>query len=269
MSIDIKHSYADASIVIDRDESVLTLTYNRPLSMNAVTGEMCRDLRRLGDEIGADENVRVVIITGAGDCFTAGGDAALFVEHIDNIRPLLREMLTDINEFILSLRRMDKIVIAKVHGVAAGGGVSLALACDLVAASTGAKFAWGYRDIGTTPDAGGTYFLSRAVGEKKAFELLLHTRIFSAVEAERWGLINWVVPEAELDAFVKDVSLTLSKLPRNVIAQTKHLVNLAKTSTLEQQLAAEANSFVICATHPNFKEGVTAFIGKRRPNFKD
>ena len=269
MSADPTQTAAGPVILVDRKGPVLTLTLNRPYAMNAVTADMCGTLRQLGDEIAADKSVRVVIVQGAGKCFSVGGDATFFSGHLDNMRPLARQIVPDFNQFVLALRRMDKIVIAKVHGVAAGGGLSLALACDLVAAGANAQLAWGYRNIGTSPDAGGSYFLTRAVGEKKAFELLLHRHLFSAVDAERLGLVNWVVPEAELDAFVQEVSITLSRLARTAVAQTKRLVNLAKTNSLEQQLAAEEESFVLCTSHPDFKEGIMALIGKRPPKFED
>lgn len=268
MSVDPRPT-SGPSILVERKGPVLTVTLNRPAAMNAVTGEMCDRLRYLGDEIAAEASARVVVIQGAGKCFSVGGDATFFAEHIDNMRPLVRQMLPDFNAFVLALRRMDKLVVAKVHGVAAGGGLSLALACDLVAAGQSANFAWGYRNIGTSPDAGGTYFLTRAVGEKKAIELLLHRHIFSAAEAERMGLVNWVVPETELDSFVEDLCAKLSKLSRNAVAQTKRLVNLAKTTTLEEQLAAEIESFALCTSRPDFKEGITAFVNKRSPHFQD
>jgi 2-(1,2-epoxy-1,2-dihydrophenyl)acetyl-CoA isomerase len=269
MNADSKQIPDAPAILVDRKGPVLTLTFNRPSAMNAVTGEMCTTLRYLGDEVAADGAARVVVIQGAGKCFSVGGDARLFAGHLDNMRPLVRQMLPDFNEFVLALRRMDKVVIAKVHGVAAGGGLALALACDLVAAGAETQFAWGYRNIGTSPDAGGTYTLTRAVGEKKAFELLLYRHTFPAAEAERLGLINWVVPEAELDAFVDQLGAEMSKLSRNVVAQTKRLVNLSKTTTLEQQMAAEIESFALCTSRPDFREGITAFVGKRPPNFKD
>jgi len=237
--------------------------------MNAITGEMCEQLRYLGDEIAVDSDARVVIIQGAGRCFSVGGDVGGFAENLEKMRPLIRQMIPDISEFILALRRMDKVVVAKVHGMAAGGGLSLALACDLVAAGVKTQFALGYRNLGTTPDAGGTCFLSRAIGEKKAFELLLHRHIFSADEAAQMGLINWSVPEEELATFVGDLGASLAKLSRNAVSQTKRLINLSYTSTLEQQLAEESESFVHCATLPDFKEGIRAFLDKRAPNFKD
>lgn len=269
MSIDPQQAALGSPILVDRNGPVLTVTLNRPAVMNAVTGEMCSTLRYLGHEIATDADARVVVIQGAGKCFSVGGDATFFAKHLDNMRPLVRQMLPDFNEFVIALRRMDKIVIGKVHGVAAGGGLSLALACDLIAAGEKANFAWGYRNIGTTPDAGGTYFLTRAVGEKRAMELLLHRHIFSAAEAQSMGLVNWVVPDVELDSFVGDLCTTLSKLSRNVVAQTKRLVNLAKTTTLEEQLAAETESFALCTSRPDFKEGITAFVNKRSPDFGD
>lgn len=269
MSAESRQALAAPAILVDRKGPVLTLTFNRPSAMNAVTDEMCTTLRDLGNEIAADAAARVVVVQGAGKCFSVGGDARLFAEHLDNMQPLVLQMLPDFNDFVLALRRMDKVVIAKVHGVAAGGGLALALACDLIAAGAETQFAWGYRNIGTSPDAGGTYTLTRAVGEKKAFELLLYRHIFSAAEAERLGLINWVVPDAELDAFANELSAEMSKLSRNVVAETKRLVNLSKTTTLEQQMAAEIESFVLCTSRPDFKEGITAFVDKRPPDFKD
>ncbi len=269
MSTESEQPTISPSVIVDRTNSVLTVTLNRPSCMNAITGEMCTRLRYLGDEIAADKSMRVVILKGAGRCFSVGGDATLFSEHSDNMRPLIRQMVPDINEFILALKRMDKMVIASVHGVAAGGGLSLALACDLVAAAENTQFAWGYRNLGTSPDAGGTYFLTRSVGAKKALELLLHRHVFSAADAEHMGLINWVVPEERLDSFVTEASLALARLSRNAVAHTKRLVNLANTSTLEQQLAAESDSFANCASRPDFKEGLRAFLGKRTPDFRD
>lgn len=260
---------AESSVLVDSDGPILTVTLNRPASMNAITGKMCARLRALGDEIATDRISRVLILQGAGKCFSVGGDVGGFSRNLDNMRPLIKQMVPDISEFILALRRSDKVVVAKVHGMAAGGGLSLALACDLVAASNTTNFAFGYRNLGTTPDAGGTCFLTRAIGEKKAFELLLHRHIFTAGEAADMGLINWSKPEQELEAFVAELAVSLARLSRDAVSQTKRLINLSYTSTLEQQLSEEGESFAHCSTRPDFQEGIRAFLEKRPPNFKD
>ena len=257
------------SVLLDRSGPVITVTLNRPGSMNAITGEMCESLRSFADEIATDADARVIVLQGAGKCFSVGGDVGAFAKNLDNMRPLIRQMIPDINAFILALRRMDKVVVANVHGMAAGGGLSLALACDLVVAGAKTQFAFGYRNLGTTPDAGGTCFLTRAVGEKKAFELLLHRHIFSAAEAAQMGLINWAVPEDEQAAHLGELCASLSRLSRNAVLNTKRLINLSYTSTLEQQLSEEVESFVQCSTRPDFTEGIRAFLDKRAPNFKD
>lgn len=257
------------TITLSRNGPVMTLLLNRARQMNTVTEKMGVELRGIAGKIEDDRSIRVLVIRGAGAAFCAGGDIhSLFKPNLDDPARVVRKTLPDFHEFILALRRMDKVVLCAVHGVAAGGGLSLALACDYVVAAQDAMFSWAYRNLGTTTDGGGSFFLTRSVGEKRAFDLLLRRGTFNAAEAKSDGLISAVAAPAELDQTIERLAEEFARLSPQVVAGSKRLIYSATHSTLAEHLAEETRLFAACASGRNFVEGINAFLQKRKPCFE-
>lgn len=260
-------SVSEQQIIVRQHDKIIEVTFNRPNVLNALNESMSEELRRVGRDLQENDSACVVVLKGSGGGFMAGGDVAMFKEHIDDAPALIRRIIPNFHEFIRSIREMNKIVIAQVHGVAAGGGLSVMLACDLVAIADDAKLAWAYGDLATTPDGGGSWFLSHSVGEKKALELLLLEKSFSAKTAHELGLANWIVPSGELECFVQKIASRLSTTALRATIKSKLLVQAARQGDLSAHLEREFQSFVDCSATPDFVEGVMAFMDRRRPNF--
>jgi 2-(1,2-epoxy-1,2-dihydrophenyl)acetyl-CoA isomerase len=221
--------------------------------------------------LAADRDVRVVVVAGAGPHFMAGGDVRMFASLAD-LPPA--ERMARFEQFIVPLHgvleqlvRLPQPLIARVHGACAGFGLSLMAACDLAIAADDAYFTTAYRHIGLTPDGSGTWFLPRIVGPRKAMELVLLSPRLAAPEALAIGLVNKVVPRAELDAAVASAANSLAAGAALAIANAKRLLRGSLDRTLPEQLAAEAASIAQCAGTADFVEGVTAFVAKRPPKF--
>jgi 2-(1,2-epoxy-1,2-dihydrophenyl)acetyl-CoA isomerase len=163
---------------------------------------------------------------------------------------------------------MPKPVLASVHGAVAGAGVSIMAACDLAIAADDARFTAAYSAIGTSPDGGASYFLSRCLGPRRALEFLLLSEPVDAADALRLGLVNRVVPAAELGAATQRLATRLVRGPTRAYAQTKRLIDEAAVAPLEKQLEAEALAFSRCAGSDDMREGIAAFVAKRRPSFR-
>ncbi|MGH6662877.1 MAG: enoyl-CoA hydratase-related protein [Rhodospirillales bacterium] len=264
---------ANDTIRVDSKAGVCRITLNRPKSLNALNPDMARALNQAAKAIRADDRVRVVIIAGAGDHFMAGGDVKGFKAFFEGkpdekaIRAHFDEMLGVVHGFIADIREMPKPVVAAVRGAVAGAGVSLMLAADLVLAADDAFFTLAYSHLGTVPDAGSSYALPRTVGLKRAFEIALLGDRFDARTALAHGMVNRLVPAAQLEAEVENLAKRLADGPRVAYARTKALLNGSFSRTLKQQLDAESAAFADCAATRDFAEGVTAFVEKRSPRF--
>lgn len=262
----------DAVVLSATADAISTITLNRPRALNALNRELTVALR---DAVFAAENdaaVRCVVIRG-GEHFMAGGDVKGFHERLGArsgaaTRVEFEGFIHEVHAIIISLRRMPKPVIAAVSGAAAGFGMSLMMACDLVLAADDAYFTLAYCLIGTSPDGGSTFALPRIVGGKKAMEIALLSERFDAATAERLGLVNRVVPAAALDAETQKLAARLAAGPTAVYGRTKALLNRSLGNSLESQLQFEAECFAQSASEPDFAEGVRAFVEKRKPRFK-
>ena len=255
-------------------DGVCTVTLNRPQSLNALDIDMVAALTRVTADIADDEAVRAVVVRGAGDHFMAGGDLAAFRRWVDSepdrtvLRHTFEGFVRSVQPIIVNIRHMRKPVIASAGGAVAGFGVSLMIACDLAIAAEDAVFTLAYCQIGTSPDGGSTYALPRTVGLKRAFAMALLGERFGAAEALAAGLINRVVPAADLEAETASLAARLAHGPAHAYGNTKMLLNASLHSELDEQMAAEAASFADCAATADFAEGIAAFLEKRPPSFK-
>jgi 2-(1,2-epoxy-1,2-dihydrophenyl)acetyl-CoA isomerase len=256
------------SILYSVSDGVATILLNRPAVMNALDATMIVQLRAACERAEQDAAARAVVLRGAGPAFLAGGDVSYFHANLPRMAELVRQGGAELHHAILALRRAPKPVLASVHGTVAGAGVSLMAAADLALAAEGTKFMMAYSRIGTSPDGGATYFLPRLVGSRKALELMLLSDAVDARDALRVGLVNWVVGAERLAAETEAMARRLAQGATKAFAETKRLVNESQDHTLAAQLSAEVEAFARCAATGDFAEGVTAFVEKRKPNFK-
>lgn len=258
-------------IIAEVADGIATLTFNRPKALNALNDGITDGAIRFVEQIERDAAVRCLVIRGAGDHFMAGGDLKRFQTFLamsaDERRLTFEREIAEVHRLILMLRRMAKPVIASVQGACAGFGLSLAMATDLIVAAENAYFTLAYVNIGATPDGSGSYFLPRLVGLKKAMEIALLGDRFDAATAARIGIVNFVVPPAELEAATAKLAGRLARGPAIAIGRTKALLNASLERSLESELQAEADSFAACATTDDWAEGIRAFIEKRKPAF--
>ena len=259
------------TVLLARDGPVATLTLNRSEALNALDFPMIDALVARTAQVAGDDTVHVVVLTGAGKHFMAGGDIRVFAQSLEEDAATrtrtFHAMADRVHAAIEAIARMPQPVIARVQGAVAGFGLSLMNACDLVYAADDAYFASAYLMLGVTPDGGGTWSLPRIVGARKAAEILLLGERLSAPQALSLGLINRVLPAADLDAAVGEAASKLARGPQRAVRGVKRLLRGSSGASLSEQLALEAASFGACAGSDDFVEGVRAFLGKRAPSF--
>ena len=256
------------NIDITEDSGIVTITLNRPDKLNAFVGHMRRDLAEALEHAGSDRAVRVVVITGAGRAFSAGGDVTTMAELMEREdAEEFARLLGAARRVVIAIRQMTKPVIAAINGPASGGGCNLALACDLRLAAASATFTQSFVRVGLHPDWGGTYFLPRLVPPNKACELFFLGDAIDAPEALRLGLVNRVVPDDELAAETQKLAERLRDAPPDPIASAKQAVYMGQSETLERMLQYEMESQLRCFESDDAKEGVRAFLEKRDPKF--
>ena len=246
---------------------VATIALNRPHVMNAMDGEMMQQLRPVAEAVEKDSAVRAVVLRGEGAAFMAGGDVAVFHRHLAELPELIVTWGREMHAAFLALRRMGKPVLASVHGAVAGAGFSLMCAADLAIAASDTRFTLAYANIGASPDGGSTYFLPRLVGYKKTMELIMLPDRFDAETARQHGLVNWVVPGDKLAEETARIAQRLAAGPTHAYAQAKRLVNQS-LDPMAAQMEQELQAFSRCARGADLKEGVSAFVEKRKPVFK-
>lgn len=254
-------------VLLKIENNVGFITLNRPEAGNSLDYQTAKQLMQAAVFCSENETVRAVVLTGTGNKFSVGGDLNSFASHGNDIGAHLKIVTGYFHQAISHLARMNKPVIAAVNGVAAGGGMSLACACDLVYATEEAKFVTAYNKIGLTPDGAGSYFLPRLVGMRRALELLYTNRPLSALEAKEWGLINDVLPSEKLKPFVLDLATKLANGPMNAFGVTKKLFLHSMQETLESQMGMESLMIAERAGSTEGKEGIAAFLEKREADY--
>ena len=249
-------------------DGVATVRLDRPDHGNAIDPAMTKDLSEVGTRLAEDDAVRVVVFRGNGPMFTAGGDLGLFAGMpSDDLAPVLRRMIDDYHLALERFTELDAPVVAAVHGAAAGGGLGLLHVADIVIASEEATFALGYGGLGLTSDGGNSWYLPRLVGMRRAQELFLLNRRFTAAEALEWGVVTRVVPAADVDAEVDAVATRLAAGPTRAYGGMRKLLRQSFETGLRDQLATEKHLIVEAATTEDAAEGIAAFAQKRRPHF--
>jgi 2-(1,2-epoxy-1,2-dihydrophenyl)acetyl-CoA isomerase len=253
------------TITVERAHHVATLTLNRPDAYNALNATLGRELFAAVLELDEAADVRCIVVTGSGRAFCAGGDVKDFVDSLGRIGAHIKELTTYLHGAISRLCRSDKPVIMAVNGIAAGGGMSLALAGDLVIATESAKFTMAYSRIAASPDGSSSYFLPRLVGLRRAMELYFTNRALTAREAVDWGLITRAVPDAEFKAVVDAQARELAQGPTRAFGIAKRLLHQSTWESLETQMELEAQGIAACGHTEDFRAGVTAFAEKKQP----
>lgn len=255
------------TILVSISNHLATITLNRPEIYNAINATMARELKSAFDKLADDEQVKVIILTGAGKAFCSGQDLNEF-ENPDDIA-VAEVLQARYNPLIMSMNNCPKIIIGKINGVAAGAGLSLALACDYLAAIESAIFSCSFVNIALVPDCGATYFLPRLVGRAKAFELCTLGYRFSARDAHNIGMINVLVEhENILHRKVNELAERYSHGPTKALGMIKQLLNKSFGHSLDKMLEKEAIYQEMVVKTNDFKEGLKAFRDKRPPNFQ-
>ena len=246
--------------------SVFRILLNRPEKYNSFIREMALEMQSALDEAGNGKNVRAIFITGEGKAFHAGQDLA---EAIDPEGPGITKIVTEhYNPIIKKIRTIEKPVICAVNGVAAGAGANIALACDVVVAGKSATFLQAFSKIGLIPDSGGTFFLPRLIGFGRASAVMMLGDKISASEALQMGMIYKVFEDDTLQDEAMAIATTLAEMPTLGLGLTKRLLNESFFNKLETQLDSEARIQTKAASTSDYREGVKAFLEKRKPNFK-
>jgi 2-(1,2-epoxy-1,2-dihydrophenyl)acetyl-CoA isomerase len=255
-------------IDITEDSGITTITLNRPEKLNALAGHMRRDLAESLEAAGSERSVHVVVITGAGRAFCAGGDVAAMADLIKrHDADEFSRLLGSARRVVTAIRQMTKPVIASINGPAFGAGFNLALACDLRIAASNATFSQSFAKVGLHPDWGGSYFLPRLVTPNKACEMFFLGDTIDAAEAHRLGILNFVVPPEELEAETRKLAERLRNAPAVALTAAKQAVYLSQGAELEEMLRFETEAQMRCFESQDGAEGVRAFLEKRAPKF--
>lgn len=255
---------ATPALLHERQGAIATLRFNRPAALNAVDVPMAQAFLAAMQAIAQDPSVRAVVLRGEGKGFMAGGDLATL-----RARPVqgAMDLLTPLHAGLALLAQIDAPVIAQVQGVAAGAGLSLLLQADYVLMAEGTRLNLAYINLGTSCDVGASWALPRKVGLRQALEIALLGEAFSAEDALRMGLVNRVVPAAELDAATAAMAERLATGPTVAYGAMKRLMRESMERSLPEQLAAEQQAFARCADTADFREGIEAFYARRPAQF--
>ena len=256
-----------AQLFFNEDRSIAVVTINRPDVLNAIDVPTARAIHDVVVQLPAEANLRAVILRGAGRAFVSGGDVAAFAADFDKTADVVGEMLAALNPVVLTLRSVGVPVLASVHGAVAGAGISLMCAADLVIASQDTRFMLAYNRVGAPPDCGGTWFLPRLIGQRKAAEFMYLGDIWDAATAKQAGLINVVVPADRLVQETDALAERLASGATRAFAMFKQLTNEAFDRSLPEQLALERSAFQAATRTEDFRDAVRAFLDKKPAKF--
>lgn len=255
----------EKTVLLERKGAVATVILNRPKAMNSFNKELVDEFIKILEEIANDDDIRAVIITGAGKAFCAGGDL-FYLSSLKNIVEA-RKFIIKVGSIVEKIMGMDKPVVAMVNGVAAGAGFNLALACDIVYCTTSVRFGQSFVKVGLVPDCGGQYLLPRIVGMHKAKELMFTGDLIDADTAFKYGIVNKVLNENELETETYNFAKKIAELAPIPLGMMKKLLNKSDNLSLNDVLAYEADLQAICMATNDHQEGVAAFKAKRKPVF--
>lgn len=254
------------AIIFKKEGSVAVITLNRPAVFNSFNRDMALSLQKHLDDCANDKSVRAVLLTGEGKAFCAGQDLQEAISGGDvTIEKIVNEHY---NPIVKKIRSIEKPIVCAVNGVAAGAGANIALACDVVIAGESVSFIQAFSKIGLIPDSGGTYFLPRLIGFGKASALMMLGDKISATDASAMGMIYKAVADSDLMNTGMQLAQTLANMPTVGLGLTKRLLNESMTNDLSKQLEAEMHVQAKAAATHDYREGVQAFIEKRKPVFK-
>jgi 2-(1,2-epoxy-1,2-dihydrophenyl)acetyl-CoA isomerase len=256
------------TIRLTKDGPLATLQLNRPEAYNALNEFMAPELLEAVLDVKDDPAIRALIFTGAGSAFCAGGDVKGFASQGAQAPQHIDRLVIPFHAFITHLVRMPKPILGAINGVAAGGGLSMALACDLVVARADAVFTAAYSRIGASPDGSMTYFMARSLGVRRSLELYYTNRVLTAQEALEWGLVTRVSPVETFEQDVRALALELASGPTFAYGKAKELFYHSVNHTLETQLELEARGIVACAGTEDFRNATRAFAEKGKATFQ-
>jgi 2-(1,2-epoxy-1,2-dihydrophenyl)acetyl-CoA isomerase len=256
------------AVLYSIDDSVASIRFNRPERLNAIDVELAEAFERAVDRAIGDPKARVVVISGEGRAFVAGGDLAYFHKAGEAAAAASRRLIGPMHGAIQRLSESRLISVAALHGAVAGGGMSLALSTDLAVAAHSAVFNMAYVNVAASPDCSGSWHLVRLVGLRRAMQIALLSESIAAPEALALGLVNQVVSPDALHETVAIIAHRLAGGPSGALARTKALLRQAGSASLDEQLDAEAESFAASAGTSDFREALAAFFEKRRPTFE-
>lgn len=257
----------DCPVLLKVDGPIARIVFNRPKVLNALDVTAANAFLEACRAVAADKNNRVLVIAGEGRAFMAGGDISAFAGPVAEVAPRVRTIMEPLHEGLEILAALPRPVIASIQGAAAGAGMSIALATDLAIAADTAVFTLAYAKLGTSPDGSSSWSLPRLVGLRKAMEIALLSDVYDAPEALRLGLVNRVVPAADLVAETDKLAQRLAEGPTVAYGRIKSLLRGSLDNTLHDQLVAEAAAFGACMGTADFAEGVSAFLAKRPAKF--
>jgi len=257
----------DELVRVDIDAGIANLRFNRPDRLNALDFALAERLLAALARAEHDPSVKVVTLTGEGRAFMAGGDISVFHAAKERAPQEASKLIELFHQIVRTIRRMKPPVIAGVQGAVAGGGLGLALACDLVIAADNASFMPAYTRIGTSPDGGTTWSITRLIGQRRAMEWIMLGDPMTAEAARDIGLINRVVPADKLGTEVDALARRIAAGPAFAFASVKRLVHQAPTANFDVQLEAERDGFIAAAGTTDFREGITAFFERRPAKF--
>ena len=254
-------------ITVEVTEAIGTITLNRPMAMNTYNEDMALDLLRAFEALNNNNDVRAILLCGAGKVFCAGGDITMFADKLSDMPGNIPDMMEVLNTTITTMLTAKKPILASVQGSVAGVGMSFMMACDLVIAAESTKFTMAYAGIGLTPDGGASYLLPRIVGQRRAAHMLLLPEVFSAQHAVNIGLINWAVKDDEFENTSQKLINKLANGPTLAYKRVKQLLSSTWEKPVDDQLLAEMYAFTECCSSKDFARGVNAFLHKEKPEF--